>query len=368
MNGHRFILLVILVLLTACGGQPAAGPEAPLMAAPTQEPAAAEPAVSDVAAPVLTCGDGFRLFDHELLATEPVCIPENPQRIAFIDSTIAYGIALGIDSVTRNYYFDAFLGDFPNLEDEAAISKMTDVGNTWEINAEAVVVAKPDLIVTSTWWPESNEQIQDIAPTVIFDHDRAKTWRQSLDAVAQLTGRPEAQTDLLAQIDERLAILHDTLGEQAAETTFTVVIIEGPAQLWLFTSKNFGAELALEAGLSIPASVPTPAEVLAATGSEYASSVTLEQLPMIEADHIFLFTNWNSGMEKELFAKPVWQNFVAPNPDRIHLLNGEYWVRDHPISAHRVIDDLFHYIAGVDPAEVAPNPFAHTYPQPDEVK
>lgn len=314
----------------------------------------------------LDCEAGFRPFDHDLLATEPLCIPENPERIAFVDSTIDYAVALGVDSVTRSYYYDAFLGDFPNLADEAAISKMTDVGNTWEINAEAVVVAKPDLIVTSTWWPEANEQIQGIAPTVIFDHDRAVTWRESLDAVTQLTQKTEEQAELLAQIDERLATLRDTLGEKAAETTFTVVIIEGPAQLWLFTSKNFGAELAQEAGLTLPDSVPTPAEVLAATGSEYATSVSLEQLPLIEADHIFMFTNWNSGMEKELFASPVWQNFAASNPDRIHLLNGEYWVRDHPISAHRIIDDLFRMIAGVEPAEVSPNPFAYSYPQPGE--
>lgn len=58
---------------------------------------------------------GFRLFEHELLATEPLCIPDDPQRIAFIDSSIAYGVALGIDSVTQNYYFNAFLGDFPAL-------------------------------------------------------------------------------------------------------------------------------------------------------------------------------------------------------------------------------------------------------------
>ena len=31
------------------------------------------------------CEDGFRLFDHERLATEPVCVPENAQRIISLD-------------------------------------------------------------------------------------------------------------------------------------------------------------------------------------------------------------------------------------------------------------------------------------------
>lgn len=35
-----------------------------------------------------TCEDGFRLFDHELLVTKPVCIPENPERV--LDSTQSF--------------------------------------------------------------------------------------------------------------------------------------------------------------------------------------------------------------------------------------------------------------------------------------
>ena len=31
------------------------------------------------------CEAGFRLFDHEMLASDPVCIPENPQRILALE-------------------------------------------------------------------------------------------------------------------------------------------------------------------------------------------------------------------------------------------------------------------------------------------
>lgn len=373
----HILLFIVMLLVSACGPTVSAVPTpAPIESTPAEDATATVPATEAHAGPTettapdaavaLNCDDGFLPFDHELLATEPVCIPENPQRIAFIDSTINNAIALGVDSVTRSYYLEASIGEFPMLLDDAALGEMTDVGNTWEMNAESLLLAKPDLVVTSTWWPETNELIEGIAPTVIFDHDRAGTWVESFDAVAKLTGRIDTQAKLLAEIDQRLTVLRSTLGEKAADTTFTVVIIEGPEQLWLFTEKNFGAELALKAGLSLTESVPTAAEVLAATGSEYATSISLERLSLIDADHIFMFTNWNSGMEKELFANPVWQNFAGSNPERIHLLDGEYWVRDHPIAAHRVLDDLFRYVAGVDPAMVSPNPFAHTYLQPEK--
>lgn len=308
------------------------------------------------------CEEGFRLFDHELLATDPVCVPVDPQRIAFIDSSFAYGVALGVDSITRNYYLDAYLNDFPALIDEETINAMTDVGNTWEINAEALLAAQPDLIVSAVWWGESNDYAQTIAPTIIIDFDRAKSWLEGFDLIAQLTGRVDEQAALLAGIDERIATLHDVLSEKGLiDNTFTVSIIEAPTQLWLFTETNFGAQLAMQAGLSLADTVPTPEEADATGNGPFAFSISLELLPLIDADHVFLFTNYNSDVEGELFANPLWESFAAPNPDRMHFLNGEYWVRDNPISAHRIIDDLFTYIAGVDPAEVSPNPFAYTY-------
>jgi ABC-type Fe3+-hydroxamate transport system substrate-binding protein len=144
--------------------------------------------------------------------------------------------------------------------------------------------------------------------------------------------------------------------------TFTVTIIESGDSIWMFNSTNFGANIAFDAGLTFTENVPTPEET---PDRGAAVQISLEQLPLIDADHIFLFTNWNSGAEKELFANPVWQSFAASNPERIHYLTGEYWVREHPYSAHRVIDDLFRYVAKVEPADVSPNPFAYTYPQPD---
>jgi iron complex transport system substrate-binding protein len=315
------------------------------------------------------CEDGFRLFKHELLATDPVCVPVDPQRIAFIDSSIAYGIALGVESVTRSYYFDAFLDDFPALVDEEAINAMVDIGNTWEMNAESLLGANPDLVITATWWADANDYAQTIAPTIIIDFDKQESWREGFELISQLTGRTDEQAALLADIEARITTLNEVLTEKGlTDTTFTVAIIESPTQLWTFTELNFGAELALQAGLSLADTIPTPEEAEASGDGAYAVPISLEVLPLIDADHIFLFTNYNSDVEQELFANPVWQRFAASNPDRIHFLNGEYWVRDHPISAHRIIDDLFRYIAGVEPEEVSPNPFAYTYEVQVEVE
>lgn len=312
------------------------------------------------------CEEGFLLFEHELLATDPVCIPENPERVAFIDYLIAYGVALDIPSVTRSFYFDVFLNDFPAAVDADAIAAMTDIGKTWEMNPESLLEAAPDLVVTSIYWEDAIAYAQTIAPTVVLDLDRAESWRQIFDAITQIFGAEEKQEAFLEDIDERMTIFRELLESQGVEPTFTVTNIDTPDQLWTFTSMNFGVELAQQAGLTLADTIPTPEEALVAADSLYAIGISLEELPLIDADHVFLYTNYGVNSQEGLFANPVWQSFEAMNPTRIHFLRGEYWVNDNPIAAHRVLDDLFWNVVGVDPEEAAPNPFAYTYTLAEE--
>jgi hypothetical protein len=45
---------------------------------------------------------------------------------------------------------------------------------------------------------------------------------------------------------------------------------------------------------------------------------------------------------------------------------GNYWYRGiYYLATQRIIDDLFIYLAGVDPAEVAPNPYLPTEIAPE---
>ena len=48
-------------------------------------PGEAAPEATEAVAAAGECPEGMWLFDHERLATDPVCIPENPQRIISLD-------------------------------------------------------------------------------------------------------------------------------------------------------------------------------------------------------------------------------------------------------------------------------------------
>ena len=60
------------------------------------------------------CEEGFRYFDHEFLATDPTCIPENPERVAYLlYPSYIYPLGIkpvgswGLDRDAANYPFIA---------------------------------------------------------------------------------------------------------------------------------------------------------------------------------------------------------------------------------------------------------------------
>lgn len=61
-----------------------------------------------LAAQETECEAGFRLFDHEYLATDPVCIPEDPQRILALEiSALEMTLFTGKELVgTANWLHD----------------------------------------------------------------------------------------------------------------------------------------------------------------------------------------------------------------------------------------------------------------------
>ncbi|NJL94996.1 MAG: hypothetical protein HC915_15380 [Anaerolineae bacterium] len=51
----------------------------------------------------------------------------------------------------------------------------------------------------------------------------------------------------------------------------------------------------------------------------------------------------------------LWDALPAVRAGNAHVV-GYYWWGDSLLSAHAMLDDLFRYVAKVDPAEAAPNP------------
>ena len=93
MKTSRFIILLILLTLIAIPFNTTQAQDTPV------------------------CEDGFRFFEHELLVTDPVCIPEEPQRIVTLEPysfETLYALDIeqaGTVSLTKTF----FVINFPEL-------------------------------------------------------------------------------------------------------------------------------------------------------------------------------------------------------------------------------------------------------------
>lgn len=91
------------------------------------------------------CEPGFRLFDHEYLAGDPVCIPENPQRILALEMSALESVLLADKELvdTANWLHEEVPVLLPELA--PALEGIADTG--YPTNLEAALLANPDLIL-----------------------------------------------------------------------------------------------------------------------------------------------------------------------------------------------------------------------------
>lgn len=309
--------------------------------------------VVPLAAQDIECEDGFRLFDHELLATDPVCVPEAPERIAAMDRfTYETLLAVGIEPMAGTNFALGISNNLPYLASQ--VSSATDIGGTTSINFELLLTLEPDLIFTLEAY-EATAELSEIAPTISFTFDSSSQWREIAEATALAVDAEEALNAVEAGYEERLEALQVALDMPDA---FEVAVVRpGEGGLSLPVQNLFLNTILNNAGLSLPEAWD---EVRLDTA--YAD-ITLERLDLVDADVMLIW--WFSAEPEadeesaayisELEENPLWQTLEVVQNDEVHFV-GSYWIGSSYHAAHAVIDDLFRYVAGVDPAEAAPNP------------
>jgi len=300
-----------------------------------------------------TCEEGFRLFDHELLFTDPVCIPVNPQRIVAVDSyALENLLALGVKPVA-SAVVGSFSVDYPQLT--GLIDGVVDLGN-YPPNLETMLSVQPDLILAiEPWITDQYDKFAAIAPTVSIKFDDV-TPEQFLSIIAEAVNSPISPAEAIATFDARVEALGEAIAEKDRQGTVSVALFYADV-LYVYPVDTAFNELPLVGLTSLP-------EQNEAIGSEWRIEVSKEQLPLLNTDYIFLVTFATSAEEEaangEMIARlnedPIWQTLKAVQNDNVFVVQSQ-WITGTLLSEHKVLDDVFTDVAQVDPAEVSPNPF-----------
>ncbi|MEO1289740.1 MAG: ABC transporter substrate-binding protein [Chloroflexota bacterium] len=308
------------------------------------------------------CDDGFRLFDHELLATDAICVPDNPERVAMME-TVGIEILFTLDIqpvIQTQAYTDQLLNNFPMLEDDltAYIGDLPD-GNFFAPNLEVLLESEPDLIVLYDFVQPPLDQMNAIAPTVVVQLIPDVELELMLNFHANLLGLEEEIAVVLEEYKQRTSLLGETIGDVVNEQS--IVIARVDPQLSFFSLSPAYAVLR-DMGWQAPSDF---AEQLATTTEEFAFGirpVSMEEISVLDGDYLFAYDlsaafNEDAGSPlQEMTENPLWETLSVVQEDQFYIVP-TYWNFSGIISSHFIIDDLFTYFSDVDVTEISPNPF-----------
>lgn len=358
--------LALALLLAACGAPAASTVDT--AAQPTAAPA--EAATNNSAASSTTaCVAGSRRFDHPSLAYGPVCIPEQPLRVAALEpATYDLLFATGRKPVAAIGYIEGVIATYyPALS--FAANDVTNLG--YPVNLELLVATKPDLIIAADYDVDAGmyETMSAIAPTVVYKGTASGQWKNDIEFVGAALGLQNEVAQLFADYAARLEMFRTTVG-QPADISVSIVRVQPDNQIMLNLVNSFPSTVVADAGLGRPAAQNyDAAEAQQRYQLDVGAMISLEQAQLADADLIIV---WGAQPTAEqlaaaeerwqaLNANPVWASLAAVKADKVYRV-GSHWVGWAFYAAHALIDDLFLHVAGVDPATVSPNPLLQARP------
>jgi iron complex transport system substrate-binding protein len=348
------IFLLLITLITACVAPvaaPAAAPSDDATAAPTA--VAAEDAATTVpdTAAAADCEAGFRRFDHDLLATDPICIPEDPQRIialdvASVELTLMTGKTL---LATSNWILSEMPLMSPQFTDRLAT--VEDVG--YPANLEKILLLKPDLILavggTTVGDTIDVEQALQIAPVVVADPVIYEDWKLGTQFWSEVLNVTEFYSDMEQNYFARIAELQTALGNPADLEISVIGASTYGIYLWMPDTPP--GHILRDVGLSRPhAQSLMGEESLARYQASQYVLISEERLDLVDGDAVFYFTYFSSDAEtadKEqaflaaLAQKPLWQALNAVKAGNAFQAPGYWWRSQTYLLANKVLDDLF---------------------------
>jgi iron complex transport system substrate-binding protein len=293
------LLLSFMLVLSACGTNNAAGT------------ATTEPSPSASTTPAATEQPQTKIIKTPSGELE---VPAHPQRIVageYLGSLIALGVTpvATSDHHIKNPYFQEYLKNVENIGD----------GNG---NVEKILAMEPDLIIMDDFYPELNEQMSKIAPTVVVPYASLKTVHEEVAYFGELLGREQEAEAWLADYDSRIAAAKESvLNTIPADSTFSVMELEDKSIMTVGTDFGKGGQPIYNGFGFKP-----PAEIAAEMADPGWASISAEALPVYAGDFIVLTSNKQTL--DDLKADPIWSTLPAVKNNHVFIWSSDrsnYW-------------------------------------------
>lgn len=325
-------VFAVALLLAACGG----GRDQAAGDATTPEPreTAAPPGASTETE---RGGQESRTVAHEFGEAE---VPADPQRVVVLDDDSILGTALLLDvpvvATTFQPFGPGFLPYFP----AEAFSGMEDLG--WpEIDVEKLAAVQPDLIIGDTGKVDEDlyPLLEQIAPTVVFEHFGDTPWKDAIREAAAVFGGEQEIEQGIAAYEARVAELRAVLGDRVDELTVSLANFRALDDIRIYTDQWCSGRILAEVGFARP-----PNQQF-----EETEQLSIERLPEVDADVLFYFVGSTATDPEEageaeaaISSHPLWGNLAAVQAGRAYRVDVPHWFTCSSLQASNlVLDDLF---------------------------
>lgn len=288
---------------------------------------------------------GTRTVEHALGETE---VPGSPQRIVSLGVGEITGTLIALDnkpiaSVTNDPVENAYGSSGDNGAYPPFLADRTEgiesVG-IYEPNLEKIVALEPDLIIGETRNTEGvYDELSEIAPTVVISQERNfKVW---LKEIGDFIGAEKKAEEVLARYRERAETI-----KAEVEGTRVSVVLPTNEELFLYGPPSNAGVVLADLGLEVQP-VPESVEDVSGDGTRAVGSVSLEYVPELTGEHIFVITySLSETSFEELVERPLWSQLSAVREERVHPVLGYAWTNHGPIGAMQMIDEVGNALAG----------------------
>lgn len=282
--------------------------------------------------------DGQLVLSHKYGQT---VIPADPERIVCIkleDLALALGVDLEACQILEGYYLEEqirALGIGSIAVDEEA--------NT--VNLEQVLSYKPDLILLrDSFEPSVYEELSKIALVAPFD---LKNTEVSLLAMGKILGMEEQALFRLEEYHEKLNAAKETLSAVSDSETAMLRVMKKEVRLYPASSNDMSRFLYADLGL-------TPDPMAEAYDRKESLAISMELLPELTANHIFLVAGYGSSggssddeakkRLEEMKQDPLWQEIPAVKKGNVYEVDSRLWLAHGILAVEKKTEDVLAYM------------------------
>lgn len=193
------------------------------------------------------------------------------------------------------------------------LSSVTDLGNS-DINLELLAELEPDIILQQSYNKETIENLEKIAPVVVFGPQVKMDWRYSLREIGKVIGKAQKAEEVIAEVDQKLADARVKLQEKYDGKTVMLMSLMGEDKYYIaYRPDLYDSETGL--GLNVPEGFTTDTQYV---------QISMEALAEMNPDYLFInvFDGDEAYLEELNNNNSVWKSLTANKEGHVYRLDG----------------------------------------------